>query len=54
MWVTIKQEKLFIPTEIDMPQEQKPKKTGWMTTFLRGLAIFFLIMAIYYFAKAWL
>ncbi len=37
-----------------MAQEQKPKKTGWMTTFLRGLAIFFLLMAVYYFTKAWL
>lgn len=37
-----------------MAQDKQPKKTGWMTTFLRGLAIFFLIMGIYYFAKAWL
>ncbi|MCZ4053491.1 hypothetical protein NAI64_07110 [Oxalobacter sp. OxGP1] len=37
-----------------MTQEQKPKKTGWMTTFLRALAIFFFIMSIYYFGKAWL
>lgn len=37
-----------------MAQDKQPKKTGWMTTFLRGLAIFFLIMGVYYFAKAWL
>lgn len=36
-----------------MTQEQKPKKHNFVVFFLRALAIFFFIMGLYYFGKAW-
>ena len=40
-------------TKKDMTQEQKTRKHGFVALFLRALAIFFFIMGIYYFGKAW-
>ena len=40
-------------TKKDMTQEQKTRKHSFVALFLRALAIFFFIMGIYYFGKAW-